>query len=141
MRYVLVLGLTATLVAGWNVWVTLHDDGIVRGLVVRSDGCPVAGAVVSFWEKTLTTLERRASTETGPGGEFAFVGQPAHHFALQAEKRGLGASPRILYRRYFRGQNLVLRVPLRLLPPGSPGGGTAPSDRTGSAPSTNGGCR
>ena len=73
-----------------------------------------AGAVVRFWEKTLTTLEPRASTATGPDGAFVFTGQAAHHFALQAEQRGLGASPRTLYRRYFRGQNLVLDAPLRL---------------------------
>jgi Carboxypeptidase regulatory-like domain len=114
MRYVLVLGLTATLVAGWNVWVAWHDDGIVRGRVVLADGRPAGGAVVTFWEKTLTTLERRASTQTGADGGFVFTGQPAHHFALQAEQTGRGASPRTLYRRYFRGQNLVLPTPLRL---------------------------
>ena len=69
---------------------------------------PAAGATVSFWEKTLTTLERRTATETGADGGFVLTGQPAHHFALQAEKSGLGASPRTLFRRYFRGQNLVL---------------------------------
>jgi hypothetical protein len=114
MRYVLILGVSAVLVVGWNGWIALHDDGIVRGRVVESDGRPVAGATVSFWEKTLTTLERRTATETGPDGGFAFTGQVAHHFALQAEKRGLGASPRTLSRRYFRGQNLVVEEPLRL---------------------------
>jgi len=114
MRYAFVLGITAALVAGWNVWVALHDDGIVRGRVVEADGRPAAGAVVRFWEKTLTTLEPRGSTATGSDGAFVFTGQVAHHFALQAEKRGLGASPRTLYRRYFRGQNLVLDEPLRL---------------------------
>jgi len=114
MRYAVVVGVIVLLAGGCNLWVTLHDDGIVRGRVVQADGQPAAGAVVSFWEKTLTTLERRAATETGPDGGFAFTGQVAHHFALQAEKPGLGASPRTLYRRYFRGQNLELREPLRL---------------------------
>jgi hypothetical protein len=114
MRYLLILGVSAVLVLGWNGWIALHDDGIVRGRVVQADGRPVAGATVSFWEKTLTTLERRTATETGPDGGFAFTGQAAHHFALQAEKSGLGASPRTLYRRYFRGQNLVVDEPLRL---------------------------
>ena len=114
MRYLLVLGVTAALVAGWNVWVVLHDDGIVSGRVVQADGRPAAGVTVSFWEKTLTTLERRAATETRADGGFVFTSQMAHHFALQAEKTGLGTSPRTLYRRYFRGQNLVLPEPLRL---------------------------
>ena len=114
MRYVLLLAVGAVLVLGWNGWIALHDDGIVGGRVEQADGSPVAGAVVSFWEKTLTTLERRAATETGPDGAFVFRGQAAHHFALQAEKRGVGASPRTLYRRYFRSQNLVVEEPLRL---------------------------
>lgn len=114
MRYVLILGVSAVLVLGWNGWIALHDDGIVRGRVVQEDGRPVAGATVSFWEKTLTTLERRAATDTGPDGGFAFTGQAAHHFALQAQKSGVGVSPRTLYRRYFRGQNLVVDEPLRL---------------------------
>ena len=114
MRYLLVLAVSAVLVLGWNGWIAMHDDGIVRGRVVQADGHPVAGATVSFWEKTLTTLERRTAVETEPDGAFAFTGQTAHHFALQAEKSGLGASPRTLYRRYFRGQNLVVEEPLRL---------------------------
>jgi carboxypeptidase family protein len=114
VRYVFVVAICAGLVLGWNGWIALHDDGIVRGRVVQADGRPVAGATVSFWEKTLTTLERRTAVETGPDGAFAFTGQAAHHFALQAEKPGLGASPRTLYRRYFRSQNLVVEEPLRL---------------------------
>jgi len=114
MRYACVVGALVLLVGGCNLWVALHDDGVVRGQVVEADGRPAAGATVSFWEKTLTTLERRTATETGSDGHFVVTGQAAHHFALQAEKSGLGASPRTLYRRYFRGQNLVLDEPLRL---------------------------
>jgi hypothetical protein len=114
MRYAWVAGALVVLVGGCNLWVVLHEDGVVRGRVVQADGRPAAGATVSFWEKTLTTLERRTATETGPDGGFVVTGQVAHHFALQAEKSGFGASPRTLYRRYFRGQNLVLVEPLRL---------------------------
>jgi hypothetical protein len=114
MRYAWVVGALTLLVAGCNLWVALHDDGVVRGRVVQADGRPAVGATVSFWEKTLTTLERRVATETGPDGRFVLTGQPAHHFALQAEKSGVGASPRTLYRRYFRGQNLEIAEPLRL---------------------------
>ncbi len=112
-RYVLVLGTALALAAACNVWVALHDDGIIIGRVVQADGRPAAGATVSFWERTLTTLERRAATETAPDGSFVFTGQMAHHFALQAETPGLPPSPRTLHRRYFRGQNLRLE-PLRL---------------------------
>lgn len=114
MKYVWVAAALVLLIGGCNLWVALHDDGMVRGRVVQPDGKPAVGATVSFWEKTLTTLERRAATQTGAGGRFVLSGQPAHHFALQAEKSGFGPSPRTLYRRYFRGQNLVLDEPLRL---------------------------
>jgi Carboxypeptidase regulatory-like domain len=114
MRYAWVVGALVLLVGGCNFWVALHNDGIVRGRVVQADGRPAAGATVSFWEKTLTTLERRAATETSPDGRFVLTGQAAHHFALRAEQSGLGASQRKFYRRYFRGQNLTLDEPLRL---------------------------
>jgi hypothetical protein len=114
MRYAWVAAALAVLIGGCNLWVALHDDGVVRGRVVQPDGQPAVGATVSFWEKTLTSLERRTATETGPDGRFVVTGQAAHHFALQAEQSGLGASSRTLYRRYFRGQHLVLDEPLRL---------------------------
>lgn len=86
--------------------------------MVGPDGRPVAGARVTLSERTLTTLEPRAAVETGADGVFRFAGQPAHHFALEARKDGIGVAPRSLYRRWFRGQNLRLREPLRLAPAG-----------------------
>jgi hypothetical protein len=65
MRYVWVTAALVLLIGGCNLWVALHADGVVRGRVVQPDGQPAAGAIVSFWEKTLTTLERRTATETG----------------------------------------------------------------------------
>ncbi|PYN50607.1 MAG: hypothetical protein DMD94_26785, partial [Candidatus Rokuibacteriota bacterium] len=94
MRYVWVAAALVLLIGSCTLWVGLHDDGVVRGRVVQPDGQPAAGATVSFWEKTLTTLERRAATQTGSDGRFVLTGQPAHHFALQAEKSGFDASPR-----------------------------------------------
>src|SRR5438445_12396046 len=114
MRYAFVLGITAALVAGWNAWVVFHDDGIVRGRVVDAAGRPATGAVVRFWEKTLTTLEARASTGTGPDGAFVFTGPAAHIFAFHAEQRRLCASPRTLYRRYFRDHTPLLTAPTTL---------------------------
>ncbi len=104
-RYILLLGLLALGAIGWNAYVVLQDDG--RG---------VAGARVTLSERTLTTLEPRAEAVTGADGVSRFVGQPAHHFALEARKDGAGAAPRSLHRRWFRGQNLWLQEPLRLRP-------------------------
>ncbi len=115
-RYVLTFGLMAAVAVGWNVYVALHDDGLVVGRVVGVDGAAAAGVTVTFYERTLTTLEPRGTVVTGPDGGFRFNGQAAHHFVLVAAKAGAGASPRTAYRRYFRGQNVVLSAPLRLEP-------------------------
>jgi hypothetical protein len=116
-RYGLLLGL-AMATAGWNAYVVLHDDGLVEGRVVGPDGREVAGARVTLSERTLTTLEPRATVDTGADGAFRFVGEPAHYFALEARRDGTGVAPRTLYRRWFRGQNLRLREPVRLGPGG-----------------------
>jgi hypothetical protein len=74
----------------------------------------VAGAIVTLRERTLTTLEPRATTRTDAAGAFIFAGQNLHHFALDAQKDGVGASTRSLFRLYFRGQSFTLLAPLRL---------------------------
>jgi protocatechuate 3,4-dioxygenase beta subunit len=113
-RYVLVLGLTAFVTAGWNLYVSRHNQGLVQGRVVGPDGRPVGGATVTLFERTLTTREPRAATRTDADGAFRFTGHRAHHLVLEAAKDGVGSSPRITSRLYFRGQNVVLPEPLRL---------------------------
>ena len=113
-RYTLVLGGLAVAVIAWNLYVATHSDGRIEGHVVGPDGRPVAGALVTLREKTLTTLEPRATVETDGGGRFAFTGQRVHHFVLEASKEGQGTSGRIDYRLAFRGQNVSIAEPLRL---------------------------
>jgi len=113
-RYVVVLGTLAVTAAAWNLYVARHNQGAVEGRVVGPDGRPVADATVDLFERTLTTLEPRGATRTGPDGRFLFLGQRAHHFAVQARKDGMGRSERVTVRLYFRGQNVVLEAPLRL---------------------------
>jgi len=115
-RYTIVFGLAAAGAAAWNLYVVRHDQGLVEGRVLDAGGRPAAGATVALYERTLTTLEPRATVETDGEGRFHFAGQPAHHFVLEAKKPGGGQSPRTTVRRYFRGQNLVLAEPLRLAP-------------------------
>ena len=115
-RYAMVFGLVALVTGAWNLYVMRHDQGLVQGRVLDAAGQPAAGATVALFERTLTTLEPRATTETDDDGRFRFHGQPAHHFVLEARKTGAGASPRTAFRRYFRGQDVVLEEPLRLGP-------------------------
>ena len=116
-RYVIVLGSLALATGAWNLYVVAHRHGVVEGRVLAADGAPVADALVTLRERTLTTLEPRATTRTGPDGLFRFAGQQAHHLVLDAVKDGLGASARTTVRRYFRGQDVVLGEPLRLEAP------------------------
>ena len=115
-RYTIVLGTLALVVIAWNLYVATHNHGRISGRVIGTDGQPVAGATVTLREKTLTTLEPRATAQTDGAGIFAFAGQGAHHFVLEAVKDGVGKSERAAYRRAFRGQNLSLAAPLRLEP-------------------------
>jgi hypothetical protein len=115
---VVVLGALALTTAAWNVYVLFHDDGRLTGRVVGPDGQPVAGALVRLQERTLTTLEPRATALTGPDGTFRFTGHRLHHLVLEAAKDGVGRSPRVAVRLYFRGQNHTLPSPLRLASPG-----------------------
>ncbi len=115
-RYTVVLGAIAVAVIAWNLYVATHDDGRIAGRVVGPDGRAVGGATVTLREKTLTTLEPRATVQTDDAGGFAFTGQRIHHFVLEAAKSGVGKSERTAYRLAFRGQDFSLSEPLRLHP-------------------------
>ena len=114
-RFFLIPVLLAILVGGWNVYVTSHDDGVVRGRVLAVDGVPVAGATVRMMEQNFTTNSDRGSTVTRADGSFEFANNRSHNIQLVAEKVGLGRSDRHIVRLYFRAQNVTLDAPLILL--------------------------
>jgi carboxypeptidase family protein len=113
-RYVLVLGPLALATVAWNLYVAAHAHGVLDGRVIGPDGRPVPDATVTLFERTLTTLEPRSTTRTGPDGRFRFTGHRAHHLVLEAAKDGVGHSPRVSLRLYFRGQDFSAVEPLRL---------------------------
>jgi len=115
-RYVIVFGSLAVVTAIWNAYVALHNDGLIAGSVLTADGRPVAAATVALYERTLTTLEPRATATTGDDGRFLFSGRKLHHLVIEARKDGVGAAPRMAYRLYFRGQNVTL-PPIALMAP------------------------
>jgi hypothetical protein len=113
-RFVLVPGLLVLLAAGWNAWVATHNHGIVAGRVVDASGAPVEGAEVKLWVFDFTTFAEGASTRTRSDGSFEFTNNLSHNIQLSAEKSGVGRSPRVPIRLYFRSEDIALKQPLRM---------------------------
>ncbi len=115
-RYTITFGAIALLVGLWNLYVALHDGGLITGRVVGPDNRPVEGATVVLSERTLLVSAVRAQATSDATGAFRFSGHRLYHIYLEARKEGVGRTPPREIRLYFRGQNLVLRQPLRLEP-------------------------
>jgi hypothetical protein len=113
-RYTITFGGMALLAGLWNVYVALNSDGIISGRVVGPDGRPVEGATVVLSEKTLLVSAPRAKVATDARGAFRFSGHTLYRLYLEASKEGVGRIPAREFRLYFKGQNLLLREPLRL---------------------------
>jgi Carboxypeptidase regulatory-like domain len=113
-RFVLVPGALALAVALWNVYVGLHDHGLVAGRVADAAGQPVADATVVLWVLNFTTYVEKSRTTTGPDGRFVIRDNDSHNIQIAAEKPGVGRSTRIPVRLYFRAEDIILRDPLVL---------------------------
>ena len=113
-RFTITLASIAIVVAIWNVYVSLHDHGVVEGRVVDTDGRPVEGATVELWVLNFTTYVERTRATTGADGRFVVRGNDSHNIQIGAEKPGVGRAARIPVRLYFRAQDVSLAVPLVL---------------------------
>jgi len=113
-RFFVVPATIALAVALWNIYVSLHAHGLIAGRVVDADGRPVAGATVVLFAHDFVTQVEKARTATDGGGDFRFNDNDSHLVQLQAVD-GKQSSQRITLRLWFRGQDRVLRQPLRLL--------------------------
>ncbi len=113
-RYFVTFGSMTIVVAAWNLYVALNDDGIITGRVVGPDRQAVAGATVVLNEKTLLVSAARAKTTTDGEGRFRFSGHHLYRLYLEASKEGIGRMKPKEFRLYFKGQNLSLKEPLRL---------------------------
>ncbi len=113
-RFVLVLGGIAVLVVVWNAYVSTHDHGRVSGRVVDASGRPVAGATVVLWVLDFTTYVDKTHATTDAEGRFLITDNDSHNIRLDAEKSGVGRSPRVPVRLYFRAEDIDLSQPLVL---------------------------
>jgi carboxypeptidase family protein len=113
-RFVLVPVAIALAVVIWNVYVSMHDHGVVAGRVVDAGGRPVAGATVVLWVLNFTTYIEKTRATTDESGRFVITDNDSHNIRLAAEKPGVGRSARVPVRLYFRAQDIELAEPLVL---------------------------
>ena len=113
-RFVLVPGVIAAVVLVWNIYVAMHNHGVVVGRVVDVNGNPVADATVALWIFNFTTYEEKEHVTTDARGDFRFSNNPSYKLQISAEKPGVGRSDRVPVFLYFRSQDVDLSSPLRL---------------------------
>lgn len=114
-RFVVVPLTIVVLVGAWNVYVSLHDHGLLAGRVVDVAGRPMAGATVILFTHDFVTQVEKARTATDASGAFRFDHNDSHLVQLQAQD-GNQSSRRVTIRLWFRAQDRMLRKPLVLTP-------------------------
>ncbi|MEO8856010.1 MAG: carboxypeptidase-like regulatory domain-containing protein [Burkholderiaceae bacterium] len=115
-RFTLTFGGIALATLCWNLYVAANNDGRLSGYVTTADGARVAGATVVLSRKTVTSVERIASSKTDAHGEFAFDHHGQYAVVLNARKSEIGSAPRRTIRLWFRDQNRVVAQPFVLEP-------------------------
>jgi hypothetical protein len=104
-RFVAVPLALVVLVAGWNLYIALNDDGIVQGIVRDNSGAAVANATVIFFERNAMYFEERRRTTTDAQGAYRFTDLKTHIGQVEARTVDGRQSPRRLLRLWFRSQN------------------------------------
>jgi len=117
-RFVLVPLVLVVLTAAWNVYVSLHNGGLIVGEVRDAGGAPVADAVVIFYDRNLVTFRENQRTRTDAAGRFRFENNLSHLGQLEAQTADGRHSERRLIRLWFRSQNFELDAPLVVRPQG-----------------------
>jgi hypothetical protein len=115
-RFTIAVAAIALVIAIWNVYVSLHDHGLVEGRVVDAAGRPVEGATVVLWVLDFTTYVEKTRATTGADGTFVIRGNDSHNIQIEAEKSGVGRAARIPVRLYFKAEDVALAAPLVLSP-------------------------
>lgn len=113
-RWVVVPGLLAIVIAGWNIHVAANANGVIEGRVVDAAGAPIAGATVTLFNRSFITSEARQTMTTDASGSFRITGNASHAVQLGAEAPGFAPSPRRTVRLLFRAQDVTLAQPLVL---------------------------
>ncbi|MBV8766503.1 MAG: carboxypeptidase regulatory-like domain-containing protein [Hyphomicrobiales bacterium] len=112
-RFLVVPAAAVVVLIFWNLYVSAHAHGEVRGKVVRADGAPAAGATVVLYERNLTShFLEKSRTTTDAAGEFRFSHNRSHQIRLDTiGPDGRQGESRIL-RLWFAAQDVRLHAPL-----------------------------
>ena len=115
-RFVAVPLALAIIVAGWNLYIAFHDDGLIAGEVHDGAGRPIAGAAVVFFERNFINYQEKQRVTTDAQGRFLFTGMQVHVGQLEAQAPDGRRSERRQLRLWFRAQNtevapLVVEAP------------------------------
>jgi hypothetical protein len=115
-RFVLAPLLFILAVAGWNLYVVAHDDGIITGSVRTADGKPASGVEVVFLERDFVNYQEKYRTRTDVEGRYRFDNMQVYIGQIEARAPDGLRSERMLVRLWFRAQNTNL-APLILQKP------------------------
>lgn len=96
------------IVVTWNIYIAFNDHGIIEGEVVDSDGAPVAGATVVFFERNFIYYEEKHRAVTDAKGHYRFTDMKAHIGQLEARTDDGRKSARRQLRLWFRSQDAAV---------------------------------
>jgi hypothetical protein len=104
-RFFIVPLALALLVGAWNLYIGLHDGGIIEGEVRDRAGAPVPGATVIFFERNFVYYQEKQRTTTDGTGTYRFTGMQVHVGQLEARTDDGRHSERRQLRLWFRAQD------------------------------------
>jgi len=107
-RFTITFGALLIVVALWNFYVSLNDDGQLRGQVIDARGQAVAGAEVVIWRKAITGVEKIHDVATGDDGTFEYGPHGQYVLYVTAKKDDIGVAESSLVQLSFRNQNYQL---------------------------------
>lgn len=114
-RFTITFGAIAIAIGLWNVYVSTNSSGLIAGRVVGPDNGPVEGAIVVLLERTLLVTRPKDNTTTDAEGRFRFEDQDLYRLYIEVKKPGVGEADAREFRLYFKGQELVINEPIRLV--------------------------
>jgi len=107
-RFVVLPLALAIIVGAWNIYIALHDDGLITGEVRDASGAPIPGAAVIFFERNFINYQEKQRVTTDARGAFRFTDMNVHVGQLEARLPDGRNSERRQLQLWFRAQNTLV---------------------------------